>query len=55
MIYGGSFLTQVRENVAVNDVKRADVLRQNTVKFKAVMRRFIVVSGRLRRRFRRFE
>jgi hypothetical protein len=34
--------TQIRENGAVNGVKRADVLRRNTVKFKAVIRRFIV-------------
>jgi hypothetical protein len=32
-------------------VKRASVLLRNTVKFKAVIRRFIVVSGRLRRCF----
>jgi hypothetical protein len=36
-------------------VKRADVLRRNTVKFKAVISRFIVVSGRLRPRFRKSE
>ncbi len=45
--------TQVRENGAENGVKRADVLRCNPVKFKAVIRRFIVVLGRLRRRLRR--
>jgi hypothetical protein len=36
-------------------IKRADILRRHTVKFKAVLRCFIVVSGRLRRRFRRSE
>ncbi len=36
-------------------VKRADVLRRNMVKCKAVIRRFIVVSSRLRWRFRESE
>jgi len=36
-------------------VKLADVLRQNTMKFKAVLSCFIVVLGRLRWRFRRSE
>ncbi len=36
-------------------VKRVDGLRRNTVKFKAVIRRFIAISGHLRRRVRMLE
>ncbi len=36
-------------------VKLADVLRQNAMKFKAVIRRFIVVLDLLRWRFQRSE
>ncbi len=47
-------ITQVQENGAENMkekrlVKRADVLRCNKVTFKAVIRHFILVLGRLRR------